>query len=122
MKKIYNNRTKRAYVFGSTMLLPGSNTAEEIDEKKFPQIAALIDDGDIVVEEDTAKAVKDANTQKAVDDILALSNGDEKTKEAASKRKKQLDKIDADAKAAAKKAEKADKDEEDDDDKDGDVE
>lgn len=114
MKKIYNNRMKRAVIFGSTMLLPGTNTAEEIDAKKFPHIAAYIDNGDIVVEENTEKAVKDANTQKVVDDIVAMSNGDKKTKVAADKRKQQLDKIDADAKEAIKKKEKAEGEDNDD--------
>lgn len=113
MKKIYNNRSKRALVFGNTMLLPGTNTAEEIDEKKFPLIKSLIDEGEVEVEEDTAKAVKSANTQKAVDDIVALSNGDKKTKEAASKRKQQLDKIDEDAKKAEKAAAKEEEDDKD---------
>lgn len=112
MKKIYNNRMKHAVVFGSTMLLPGSNVAEEIDAKKYPQIEKLIDDGNIVVEEDTARAVKDANTQKAVDDIVNQSGGDEKTKTAADKRKKQLDKMDEDAKKALADGDKGgDKDE-----------
>lgn len=106
MKKIYNNRMKHAVVFGDTMLLPGANVAEEIDAKKFPQIEVLIDGGDIVVEDDPAKAVKDANTQKAVDDIVNQSGGDEKTKNAADKRKKQLDKMDDDAKKALAEAEK----------------
>ena len=116
MKKIYNNRLKRALVFGNKMLLPGTNVVEEIDVKKFPQIGVLIDNGDVAIEEDTEKAVKAANTQKAVDAIVAESNGDKKTKAAAEKRKQQLDKIDEDAKKATKEAAK------DEEDKDGDME
>ena len=103
MKKIYNNRTKRVMVFGKAMLLPGTNVAEEIAEKEYPLVKKLIDDGDLVIVEDTASAVKNANTQSMVDEIVELSKGDKKTKEAGEKRKQQLDKIDAEVKELEKK-------------------
>ncbi|SHL42203.1 hypothetical protein SAMN05720470_10840 [Fibrobacter sp. UWOV1] len=103
MKKIYNNRTKRVMVFGKAMLLPGTNVAEEIAEKEYPLVKKLIDEGDLVIVEDTASAVKNANTQSMVDEIVDLSKGDKKTKEAGEKRKQQLDKIDAEAKELEKK-------------------
>lgn len=103
MKKIYNNRTKRVMVFGKAMLLPGTNVVEEIAEKEYPLVKKLIDEGDLAIVEDTASAVKNANTQSMVDEIIDLSNGDKKTKEAGEKRKQQLDKIDAEAKELEKK-------------------
>ncbi len=110
MKKIYNNRTKRVIVFGKAMLLPGTNVVEEIAEKEYPLVKKLIDEGDLAIVEDTASAVKNANTQKMVDDIVDLSKGDKKTKDAGEKRKQQLDKIDEEAAELKKKQqEEADK-------------
>lgn len=103
MKKIYNNRTKRVMVFGKAMLLPGTNVVEEIAEKEYPLVKKLIDEGDLAIVEDTASAVKNANTQSMVDEIIDLSKGDKKTKENGEKRKQQLDKIDAEAKELEKK-------------------
>lgn len=105
MKKIYNNKTKRVMVFGKAMLLPGTNVVEEIDEKTFPLAKKLIDEGDLAIVEDTASAVKNANTQKMVDEIVDLSKGDKKTKDAGEKRKQQLDKIDQEAAELKKKQE-----------------
>lgn len=110
MKKIYNNKTKHVMFFGQAMLLPGTNVAEEIAEKVYPLVKKLIDEGDLAIVEDTASAVKNANTQKMVDDIVDLSNGDKKTKNAGEKRKQQLDKIDEEAAELKKKQqEEADK-------------
>ena len=113
MKKMYVNNTKRAYFFGETRLLPGSNVVEEIDKKKYPSIQRLIDDDVIEIEEDSASAVKQANTKDAVNEIVGLSKGDKKTVENGKKRMKQLDKIDDEVKAAAeaKKAEEKEKQE-----------
>ena len=107
MKKIYINSTSHAIVFGGTMLLPGSNVCEEIDTKLFPMAAGLERSGDIEETKDTARAARLANTQKAADAVAELGKGDAKTKDAVSRRKKQLDEIDEQAKAAraAKKAE-----------------
>ena len=111
MKKIYVNRTKRAIVFGDTMLLPGSNVAEEIDEKKFPMVKHLLDEGEIVIETDSERAIRDANTQKVTDEIMKLDKENEKTQSAGKKRKQQLDKIDEEAKAAAESSKKSDDEE-----------
>lgn len=105
MKKIYINRTKHAICFGSTMLLPGSNVAEEIDEKKFPSIKVHIEADNIEVSEDPASAVRDANTQQAVNDLANMDPKNEALQKNAGKRKGVLDKLDEQAKAAvAKKA------------------
>lgn len=113
MKKIYVNNTKRAYFFGETRLLPGSNVVEEIDKKKFPSLQHHIDEDEIEIEEDTASAVKQANTKDSVNDIVGMSKGDKKTVENGKKRMKQLDKIEEEVKAAAeaKKAEEKEKQE-----------
>ena len=111
MKKIYVNNTKRVFVFGKATLLPGSNAVDEIDGKKYPILNALIEEGDIEIAEDVAKAVKSANTQKAVDEIAKMEPKDEKVKAAAGKRKAELDKLDAQAKEAAEKQAKKEKDE-----------
>lgn len=108
-KKIYINNTAHALMFGSTMLLPGSNVVDEIDAGKFPQLAALMEDGCIEETDDAVKAVQEANTQKAVDEIEKAAPKDGKVKAAAKKRKGQLDEIDKAAREAADKA-KAEKD------------
>lgn len=100
MKKIYINNTKHAIVFGSTMLLPGSNAAEEIDKSKFPQIEKMLQNGDVELTENVEKAVEKANTQKIVDEVAKAAPKDEKVKAAAKKRKEQLDELDAEAKNA----------------------
>lgn len=109
MKKIYINNTKRAVFFGGTMLLPGSNAVEEIDKKKFPALAQMIEEDEIEESEDPASAVKKANTQAAVDAIAKMGKGegDGKLQENAKKRTQQLNKLkeDAEAAAAAKKSE-----------------
>ena len=110
-KKIYINNTARAFVFGGTMLLPGSNAVDEIDASKFPQLAALMEDGCIEETDDAVKAVQKANTQKAVNDIENEAPNDESVKKAAKKRKGQLDEIDKAAREAAEKA-KAEKESE----------
>lgn len=104
MKKIYINHTKRAIVFGKTMLLPGSNVAEEIDKEAYPLLEKLIDNDEIEITEDTAAAAKKANTQGTLNEIVKAGKGDGKTLEAAKKRRQQLDKIDEEAKAKAKAA------------------
>ena len=106
MKKIYINNMKRAVIFGESVLLPGSNLVEEIDPKKFPSIEKYIDNDDIEVSEDPASAVKKANTQKAVDDIASTEPENETLQKNAGKRKGALDKLDAEAKAAAAKKNK----------------
>lgn len=111
MKKIYNNRTKRALVFGDTMLLPGTNVAEEIDTKKFPGLQHYIDEDEVVVSEDPASAMKDANTEGTVDELEKLGKGDGKVASAAEKRRAQLGKMKADAKAATEAAKKAEEEE-----------
>ena len=118
MKKIYINRTKRALVFGNVMLLPGSNVKEAIDEKKNPLLKAMIDEGDVEITEDAAMAVRQANTQKTVDEILALAPKDEKAKKAGSKRKDDLDELD---KLAAEALKNQNKGEDEDEVKDGEV-
>lgn len=110
MKKIYINRTARAFVFGDTMLLPGSNAVEEIDKKKFPSLEKRIKNDEIEESDDPASAVKMANTQSAVDDIAGLANGDKKTQENAKKRSQQLNKFKEEADAAAEAAKKAKED------------
>lgn len=112
MKKIYINRTKRALAFGETMLLPGSNVADEIDVKKFPGLQHYLDEDEIVESEDPASAMKDANTERAVDDLESLGNGDGKVGKAAGKRREQLGKMKEEAKAAAEAAKKADEESE----------
>lgn len=102
MQKIYINHTRGALVFGRTMLLPGSNVAEEIDQAKYKALASLIEAGKVEITDDTAKAATEANTQKAVEAVVELSEGDTKTKAAAKKRKKTLDDIDAEAAAKSK--------------------
>lgn len=102
MKRIYINHTRGALVFGRTMLLPGSNVAEEIDQAKYKALASLIEAGKVEITDDTAKAASEANTQKAVEAVVELSAGDTKTKAAAKKRKKTLDDIDAEAAAKGK--------------------
>ena len=104
MKKIYNNRTKRALVFGDTMLLPGTNVAEEIDTDKFPGLKHYVDEDEVVVSEDPASAMKDANTEGVVNELEKLGNGDGKVASAAEKRRAQLGKMKS-AAEAAKKAE-----------------
>lgn len=102
------NRTKRAYVFGKVRILPGSNVAD-IDAKEFPMVSALTEEGSFEISEaptesDAERAVGLANTQKAVDDIVAASpKKGEKLKKAAEKRKKTLDDFDDEIKAARKK-------------------
>ena len=108
MKKIYNNRTKRALVFGETMLLPGTNVAEEIDTDKFHGLKYYIEEGDVVVSDDPASAMKDANTEGVVDELEKLGKGDAKVSGAAEKRRS-IAQVEAYAKAeAAKKAEEED--------------
>jgi hypothetical protein len=102
MKKIYINHTKRAFVFGTTMLLPGSNVADEIDEKKFPALANLIENDEIEITEDTAAAAKKANTQEVLNEIVKAGRNDGKTIGNARKRRQQLDKIDEEARTAKK--------------------
>ena len=109
MKKIYNNRTKRALVFGDTMLLPGTNVAEEIDTDKFPGLKHYVEEDDVVVSEDPASAMKDANTEGVVDELEKLGKGDAKVSGAAEKRREQLGKMKAEAKAATEAAKKAEK-------------
>ena len=111
MKKIYINRTKRALAFGETMLLPGSNVAEEIDTDKFPGLQHYLDENDIVESEDPASAMKDANTERAVDELESLGNGVGKVGKAAGKRREQLGKMKEDAKAATEAAKKAEEEE-----------
>lgn len=111
MKKIYINNTKRAVFFGDTMLLPGSNAVEEIDKKKFPALAQMIEEDEIEESEDPASAVKKANTQAAVDAIAKIGNGDGKVQENAKKRTQQLNKLKEDAEAAAAAAAEAKKSE-----------
>ena len=107
MKKIYNNRTKRALVFGDTMLLPGTNVAEEIDTDKFPGLKHYVDEDEVVVSDDPASAMKDANTEGVVNELEKLGNGDAKVSGAAEKRRTQLGKMKAEAKAATEAAKKA---------------
>lgn len=107
MKKIYNNRTKRALVFGDTMLLPGTNVAEEIDTDKFPGLKHYVEEDDVVVSDDPASAMKDANTEGVVDDLEKLGKGDAKVYGAAKKRREQLGKMKTEAKAASEAAKKA---------------
>lgn len=111
MKKIYNNRTKRALVFGDTMLLPGTNVAEEIDTEKFPGLKHYVEEDDVVVSDDPASAMKDANTEGAVNELEKLGNGDGKVASAAEKRRAQLGKMKAEAKAAVDAAKKASEEE-----------
>jgi len=110
MKKIYNNRTKRALVFGDTMLLPGTNVAEEIDTDKFPGLKHYVEEDDVVVSDDPASAMKDANTEGVVDELEKLGKGDAKVSGAAEKRRAQLGKMKAEAKAATEAAKKAEED------------
>ena len=107
MKKIYNNRTKHALVFGDTMLLPGTNVAEEIDTEKFPGLKHYVEEDDVVVSDDPASAMKDANTEGVVDELEKLGKGDAKVSGAAEKRRAQLGKMKAEAKAATEAAKKA---------------
>ena len=107
MKKIYNNRTKRALVFGDTMLLPGTNVAEEIDTEKFPGLKHYVEEDDVVVSDDPASAMKDANTEGVVNELEKLGKGDAKVSGAAEKRRAQLGKMKAEAKAATEAAKKA---------------
>lgn len=111
MKKIYTNETKRAMVFGDIMLLPGSNVTEAIDEEKYPIIKALVENGDITISEDPTSAVRKANTQKTVDDIMKMAKDNESTQAAGRKRKQQLDLLDEEAAKAKKEKEKAEKEE-----------
>lgn len=108
MKRIYINNSNRAYVFGSTMLLPGSNAVEEIDIKKFPQFERLLAEGEIEESDNAEKAVAKANTQKAVEDIVKTAPKNEKVQVAARKRKAQLDEIDEQVKKARAEVEKKD--------------
>lgn len=108
MKKIYINNSNHAHVFGSTMLLPGSNAVEEIDNKKFPQFVRLLDEGEIEESDNAEKAVAKANTQKAVEDIVKTAPKNEKVKVAARKRNAQLDEIDEQVKKARAEVEKKD--------------
>ncbi|SHL05069.1 hypothetical protein [Fibrobacter sp. UWH4] len=110
-KKIYINGTKRCIMFGKTMLLPGSNVVDEIDGNAYPQFRAYIENGDIEESDNAVKAVQKANTQSIVDEIAKTAPKDENVKKAAGNRKKQLDAIDAEAKA--KKAEMEKKEQED---------
>lgn len=111
MKKIYNNRTKRALVFGDTMLLPGTNVAEEIDTDKFPGLKHYVEEDEVVVSDDPASAMKDANTEGVVDELEKLGEGDAKVSGAAKKRREQLGKMKAEAKAAVDAAKKASEEE-----------
>lgn len=97
MKKIYINPTRRAIVFGNAVLLPGSNVCEEIDFSKFPGLSGMVTET-----VDAATAAGLANTQKAADEIAEIG-GDRKSREAASRRKRALDDIDAQAEFARKK-------------------
>jgi hypothetical protein len=112
MKKIYINHTKRALVFGKTLLLPGSNVAEEIDSKQYPLLNTLMDNEEVEITEDTAAAAKKANTQEALNEIVKAGRGDGKTVENAKKRRQQLDKLDEEAKAAFKSSKKEESEEE----------
>lgn len=94
MKRIYINRSKRAIAFGDRLLLPGSNVCEEIDPKRYPSVSVLVE-----TTEDAALAAGMANTQKAAEEIAALGKGDTKVKDAAAKRRRQLDELDAKSKA-----------------------
>lgn len=112
MKKIYINHTKRPVVFGKTLLLPGSNVADEIDAKKYPLLETLIENDEIEITEDTAAAAKKANTQEALNEIVKVGKGDSKTVENAKKRRQQLDKLDEEAKAASESGKKEETEEE----------
>ncbi len=107
MKKIYLNNTRHAFSFGKTLLLPGSNACEAIDPKLYPSLAALLESGELEETADTARAARMANTQKAADAIAALGRGDAKTRDAVSRRKRQLDELDGQAEEASKKTEQA---------------
>ena len=111
-RKIYINNASRAFVFGGTMLLPGSNAVEEIDAAKFPQLSALMDEGVLELTDNAVKAVQKANTQKPVEEIEKTAPKDETVKKAAKKRKGQLDEIDRAAREAAKRARAAKESEE----------
>lgn len=95
MKRIYINRSKRAIAFGDRLLLPGSNVCEEIDPKQYPSVSVLVETTD-----DAALAAGMANTQRAAEEIAALDKGDAKVKEAATRRRRQLDELDAKSKGA----------------------
>lgn len=115
MKKIYINNTKRAFVFGKTVLVPGTNVVDAIDKKAFPLLETLIDEDEIEVSENPASAMKKANTRETVKALEGIGKDDEKTKAAAKKRNQQLDKIDEEVAAAAKakkESEKEDSEEE----------
>lgn len=107
MKKIYINKTRRCLVFGNTMLLPGSQTVETIDERKFPFVKTFIENDLIKITDDAVSAIKDANTQKAVDDIAKMAKGDKNVQNAANQRKKVLDKIDEEVKEELNKKEES---------------
>lgn len=111
MKKIYINNTKHAIFFGDTMLLPGSNVAEEIDAEKYPGLESRIEEGEIDESDDPASAMKNANTEGAVDDLENLGKGDGKVGKAAEKRRGQLGKMKAEAKEAMEAAKKASEEE-----------
>lgn len=108
MKKIYINNTKRTLFFGDTMLLTGSNLVDPIDEKKFPTIKALVENGDVEITDDALSGIRKANTQETVDKIEKASPKDEKVKAAAGKRKAMLDEMDEEAKELLKQKAKED--------------
>ncbi|WP_405326014.1 hypothetical protein [Fibrobacter sp.] len=89
------------------MLLPGTNVAEEIDTDKFPGLKHYVEEDEVVVSDDPASAMKDANTEGVVDELEKLGKGDAKVSGAAEKRRAQLGKMKAEAKAATEAAKKA---------------
>lgn len=101
------NRTRRAFRFGETWILPGSNAAD-IDAGRFPLFGDLLASGDFEAEKSptesqVAEAVSMANTQKSVDAILAANpKRGERLKRAAKERKEYLDGFDREVEAARK--------------------
>ena len=80
MKKIYINNTKRAIVFGKTVLVPGTNVVDAIDKKAFPLLETLIDEDEIEVSENPASAMKKANTRETVKALEGIAKDDSSTR------------------------------------------
>ena len=114
---IVKNNTKRAYFFDGEAVLPGANNVKKAWDVKHPTIMALVECGALEIIEDdrldadaAVKAINEANTVMAVEEI-AKKVDDDKVRKAAKKRSAELKAAFRQIDEAGKKAEKEDKEE-----------
>lgn len=116
---IIKNNTKRAFFFEGEAVLPGTNNVKKEWNREHPSIKALVEAGSLEIIDDdkldadaAVKAVNEANTVKAVEEI-AKKVADDKVKKAAKKRIAELKDAFKQIDEAVKKAQKDEDKEED---------